>query len=104
MKFTNNPGQVLSHEEHNDSRGNHEEAVVEQQTILTQVFSVQLLLDNYSITGCEQIIQEDKRVTEQYSTEIQVLRKKVSPFHAKSQVVDSGHYGAQYHQEYRGTD
>ena len=64
MKFTNNPGQVLSHEEDNDSRWNHEEAVVEQQTILTQVFSVQLLLDDYSITGCEQIIQQDKRITE----------------------------------------
>ena len=46
MKFTNNPRQVLSHEEDNDSQGNNEETVVEQQTILTQVFSVQLLLDN----------------------------------------------------------
>ena len=63
MEFTDNPRQVLSHEEDNDSRGNHEEAVVEQQTVLTQVFSVQLLLDNYSITGSEQIIQQDKRIT-----------------------------------------
>ena len=64
MKFTNNPGKVLSNEEDNESRGNHEEAVVEQQTVLTQVFSVQLLLDDYSIAGCEQIIQQDKRITE----------------------------------------
>ena len=63
VKLTNNPGQVLSDEEHNDSWGNHEEAVVEEQTVLTQVFSVQLLLDNYSIAGCEQIIQQDKRIT-----------------------------------------
>ena len=56
VKFTNNPGKVLSNEEDNESRGNHEEAVVEEQTVLTQVFSVQLLLDSYSITGCEQII------------------------------------------------
>ena len=63
--LTNNPGYVLSNEEDNDGRGNHEETVVEQQTVLTQVFSLQLLLDNYSITGCEQIIQQDKRITEQ---------------------------------------
>ena len=62
--LTNNPGYVLSNEEDNDGRGNHEETVVEQQTILTQVFRVQLLLDNYSITGSEQIIQQDKRITE----------------------------------------
>ena len=70
MKLTNNPGQVLSNEEHNDSRGNHEEAVVEEQTVLTQVFSVQLLLDNYSIAGCEQIIQQDKCITERAKEEI----------------------------------
>ena len=63
--LTNNPGYVLSNEEDNDGRGNHEETVVEQQTILAQVFRVQLLLDNYSITGSEQIIQQDKRISEQ---------------------------------------
>ena len=64
---TNNPGNVLSHEKDNDSQGNHKEAVVEQQTALPQVFSLQLLLDNYSIPGSEQIIQEDKRITENES-------------------------------------
>ena len=77
--LTNNLGYVLSNEEDNDGRGNHEETVVEQQTILAQVFRVQLLLDNYSITGSEQIIQQDKCIAKQKNIMREELKEYLCP-------------------------
>ena len=54
---TFNSVEILSEVEDNESRDDHEETVVEHQSVLTKVFAVQFLFNDYSIAGCGQIVQ-----------------------------------------------
>ena len=49
--------EILSEVEDNEGRDNHKEGVVEHQTVLTKVFTLQFLFDNDTVAGCGEIVQ-----------------------------------------------
>ena len=55
--ITFNSVEILREVEDNDSRDDHEQTVVEHQTILTEVFTIKFLFDNDTIASCGQIVQ-----------------------------------------------
>ena len=54
---TSNSVEILREVQDNDSRDDHEQTIVEHQTVLTEVFTLKFLFDNDTIASCGQIVQ-----------------------------------------------
>ena len=55
--FTSNVVEILSEVEDNDGRDDHEETVVEHETVLTELFTIKFLFDDDAITSGGHIVQ-----------------------------------------------